>query len=91
MIAVGTSETSIEASRSPRLAEGARPRSGMSPGITAGSTSGLPGLSASAFCASGAKRSAMEVGVGSGCRGASAETPATSRSDRLAGLTMMSD
>ena len=68
MIAVGTSETKSEAIKSQRLADEARARSGTSPGTTGGSSSGMaaPLL---AFCASGAKRSAMMVGVGSGSVG----------------------
>ena len=63
----------------------------MRPGITGGSSSGLAGASAAPFCASGAKRSAMEVGVGSGADGASTGASAASRSVRLVGLTTMSD
>jgi hypothetical protein len=91
MIAVGTSETSIEVSKSQRLAEDARPRWGMNPGMPGGS--GVSSLEpmAAAFWPPGAKRSAMVLGVGSGTAGPSGCASAASRSVRLAGLTMMSD
>ncbi len=72
MTAVGTSETTIEATSSQRLDEAARACCGTRPGITGGSTGSRTGASAGTFCPPGAKRSAMMVGVGSGCAGASA-------------------
>ena len=59
---------------------------GMTSGESAGSRAG-PSPPPEFFCASGAKRSAMVVGVGSACGGAAA----ASRSVRLPCLTIMSD